>query len=120
MQVTIEGTFYFTNRKIKEIDGFEEKIEVKDGMKEHEVLSLMMDHKKSPLLQILKKKHPSFSGLRKIRLASFVEEIPADEEIDTLESLSEPDDSVDHVGTITADKEFGDIAQTLGGVKKKK
>jgi hypothetical protein len=119
MQVTIEGTFYFTNRKIKEIDGFEEKLEVKDGMKEHEILSLMMDYKTSPLVAVLRKKHPKFAGLRKIKLASFVEQIPADEEVDTLESLTMEDDEIDSVGTITADKEFGDIAQALGGAKKR-
>lgn len=119
MKVTIEGTYYITNRKIKEIEGFEETLEVKDGLKDYEIMTLMMDHKSSPLIATLKKKQPKYVGLRKIKLVGFKQVIPADEEVDTLESLALDDDSVDGGGVITADKEFGDIAEALGGAKKK-
>jgi hypothetical protein len=119
MKVTIEGTYYITNRKIKEIEGFEETLEVKDGLKDYEIMTLMMEPKTSPLISALRKKQPKYVGLRKIKLVGFKQVIPADEEVDTLESLALDDDDLDSGGVVTADQEFADIAQALGGTKKK-
>lgn len=103
MKVTVVGTYYILSRKIKEVVNFEADVVVPDGMRKSAVLSYLLRSEDSPLAEHLRKEDKQFHKVAKIKLTKFVETIPADEEVDTIESL----------GVATVDSDFGDIAEML-------
>lgn len=121
MQVTVEGKYVVSSRKIKELVNFETKVNVPDGLTENEIKSLLAKSKESPLAKKLREEDKQFYALSKFRLLDFSKTLPADEVVDTPESLginkkAEKKPS----GKITANQEFDDISDALSDKPKKK
>ena len=90
-----------------------------DSLEEHQILSLLSDKKQSPLYEKLKKEDKQFLRLRKIALVDFVQTIPSNEEVDTLEDiLSEDDENKKPSGKVISNKEF-DVLDALADEKPK-
>lgn len=120
MEVQVFGTYFFKNHSNMDLGNFDTKVEVPDGLKEHEVLSYLCQKEEggfiNPLHRILAKEDKQFMGTCKIKLASFVHKKVADQ--DAVDS--DDFDSVDVVsGKMVLSDEFGDLAEEVEPVKKK-
>lgn len=116
MKVQVYGVYYFKNHRNKDIKNYDCEVEVPDGLKEHEVLSLLTTKERTgfvnPLHRVLAKKDEAFLGVKKVRLASFVEKmvVPEDEGMDSIEENSD--------GKMVLSDEFGDLGDEVAPKKR--